>query len=152
MKGLLMIGLLMGSASAFACKDGAKASFFEYKNGKQVQVVKTCANGTYMTAAEQAAYVYNPSNKCKEGNVIADVIADKSGGNIGLVRVCKNGSYMTDAERAAYVRNPSSGCKKVGSFSTREVFEGGHDYLLTLQCQANGKYKVISKRRVYGKQ
>ena len=137
--------LIAGSASA-ACKEGSKALITKHNvsTDKDVTELRTCKNGTFMTDAERAAYIYNPRTSCTDGHQAIFVKSvpgsdhDKS-----EVRTCKNGTYMNAAEQAAYIRNPKTSCVE-GSYGIaraddyfRDLSEEQAKKSITVVCRSN---------------
>jgi|GEM_PF-1727151 hypothetical protein len=153
MKKVIALALTVGSLSLFAgaahagsCVEGRKGFFTEYdsNNDHQKTVVRTCVNGSYMTADEQAAYVRNPSTKCVEGrrSIFTEYDANTDHQKT-VIRTCVNGSYMTAAEKAAYVRNPNVKCQEGRTEIWYENGPNDHQVMVRVKC-VGGKYKKVN--------
>lgn len=105
--------LIAGVASA-ACVEGSKGYITKMNpdTGHSYSEARTCVNGTYMNAAEKAAYVYNPRTSCVEGSKGYVTKYNENGHSYSEARICTNGTYMNAAEAAAYVRVPKNHCKE----------------------------------------
>ena len=118
---LIATTLIAGTASA-ACTDGTLGTIevkdSSYDSGYRHET-RVCRNGSFLTAAEKAAYNHNPKGGCTEGNVSTYEVPDASydSGFRTEYRTCKNGTYMNAAEQAAYVRIPKNHCKEGSRFS-----------------------------------
>ncbi|KYG61531.1 hypothetical protein AZI86_17645 [Bdellovibrio bacteriovorus] len=147
MKALVFIaGLLIAGSASAACTEGNIALIVKHNvtTDKDITEVRVCKNGTFMTPAEKAAYIYNPRTTCTEGSK-AIFVKQLPGQDreTSEVRVCKNGTFMTAAEKAAYVRNPKSTCVE-GAYSVaradsyfRNLSEEQADKSITVVCKSN---------------
>lgn len=93
MKALVLIAALLGGGSVYAkCVEGSKATFQESNsiNDHQKTIIRTCKNGSYY---DLSSYVYNPSNKCKEGARSFFTEIDQNDRSVTVIRTCTNGSY-----------------------------------------------------------
>lgn len=162
MKALLAFALMMGMTAAHqayaGCTEGTKN--FNYvvgydSNGREITEVRTCKNGTYMTAAEAKAYWEAQARQgrpgCREGNKDYNFVVgyDSNGRQIVETRVCRNGSYMTAAERQAYaeaIAKTKQPCPE-GKVKVVENHFGSDVYEETLKC-SNGRFRVIGKKLV----
>ena len=143
---VFMATLLIAGAASAACVEGSKALIVKHNvtTDKDITEVRVCRNGTFMTDAEAAAYIYNPRTACTDGHQ-AIYVKQLPGSDreTSEVRTCKNGTYMTAAEKAAYVRNPKTSCVE-GSFSVaradsyfRDLPEHKADKSITVVCKSN---------------
>ena len=157
MRGVLVIGALLGAvvlsgAAQAACVEGRRSTFTEYDsiNDQHTTVVRTCVNGSYMTPAERAAYVYNPKGGCVEGRRSAFTEYDGSTDrHVTVTRVCRGGTYMTESEKAAYwsaVAKSKKPCAE-GHEKFVDNYFGGDIYREYLVC-TGGRYKVVSKKLI----
>ena len=146
MKALVFIaGLLIAGSASAACKDGSIALIVKHNvsTDKDITEVRVCKNGTFMTAAEKAAYIYNPRTSCTEGTQAIYVKQLSGDRETSEVRTCKNGTFMNAAEKAAYVRNPKHTCVE-GAYSVARAdsyFQGlseeQADKSITVVCKNN---------------
>ena len=138
---IMAIFMFAGAASA-SCPEGRRQAFTEQQDDHNITVIRTCTNGTYMTAAERAAYVRNPTATCKEGARQVSHESDPNGDKqITVIRVCRNGSYMTAAERAGYVRNPDNRCAEGAIRMFYETEVGEDTPVMRRYVCVSGKYR-----------
>lgn len=136
--------LLIAGAASAACKEGSKGWVTRQNSeGKVRSEARICQNGTYMTPAEKAAYIYNPRTACTEGSTGWVTRQNSEGKVLSEARICKNGTYMTAAEAAAYIRNPKTTCAE-GTYGSarasdyfRNLSSNDADKSITVVCRSN---------------
>lgn len=82
----------------YGCREGNRSLFdlIDPISGRRSTVLRTCSDGTYMTPAERAAYIYNPQSRCKEGRRELWYERDRDDKSRMRHVICINGKWVTN--------------------------------------------------------
>ena len=80
----------------YGCTEGRTGWISLYRKGEVYREQRVCQNGSYMTPAERAAYIYNPRTSCEEGAFLQmDEYDHGRAKDIRVVKQCQSGKWIT---------------------------------------------------------